>query len=141
MKAPGWFTKKLKALDSRLRVRWSNIEHVWFIEEKLPFDKRLSPLGAKHPEPRKRRSEGYALVIGLRKLDWRAFAHLYHMDVKRYGSADKYCDWLEEEEAKMEQQQNREDASLIDDVGHEAFDRVLWSTQNKGRKVESANVI
>ncbi len=136
---PKWFEQKLKGLDSRLRVRWSQGEGVFFIEEKLPTRKHLSPEGAKNHEDRKRRSEGYSLVLGVYKCDWRAFAHLYFMDVSRFRDAGKYCDWLEEQEAHENAEKQRASDSKLDDTSHEAFDRLLWQTQNPGKAVNSSN--
>lgn len=129
------FRAKLKQLDPRLRVRWSESSKAFVIEEKLPIAKRMSPEGAKNKDELTRRLDGYALVLVVHSLDWRVFAHLYHMDVRRFGGAQKYCDWLEEMEDQERRVRERSESSRIDDVSHEAFDKMLWQTQNPESKL------
>ena len=136
MRVPNWFREKLGRIDRRLRVRWSAVEHRFLIEEKIPYDATERHNLSHAHEDHVRRKDGYAFVLGTMQLDWHIFACLLNMDVVRFGGAQKYVDWLEEEEAKEELVRQQVVSLELDQKSHQAFDDMLWMTQNPTKRSE-----
>jgi len=129
------FKRQLFSLSPRLRARWSSLSGKFYIEERISINRLKNPEKAKTRDEFIRRRDGYDLVLTVDKLNWRVFASLYYMDIGRFGGALKYADWLEAEEAKLDELHEKSGNSSLDSVSDNAFDKALWLTQNPERAI------
>jgi hypothetical protein len=121
--APKQFVTRLKAFDSKLRIRWSDVENRYRIERKVARASASNVASARTIEDRIAARDGYVLVLHCKQnqLDARVLFTLWHDDLWRVGGADAWMNQLQREDEEREAIKRERFLSDIDGKAREAY--------------------